>query len=197
MTVNKSSGKISSASFQFSDQNWGDVTSKLTCATERHTNGEQHAIIIKSGAVAYRLNPRTDSMLDDESEDEYDQICRLLLLNFPDITNACYYRNSICFHPSTRPKPILLHWSHAPTLSHQGLVFCPCCPDSSLLHRIFFSHHLPPFPFFTTVPFEPNFFLATCPLVCFLALTTFFAWVLIFAKDDFMSTSPSVTQANK
>ncbi|KAN0101065.1 hypothetical protein V8E55_001049 [Tylopilus felleus] len=56
VTLNKTSGKVSSTPFQFSEQNWGDITRKLACGAEHRAVNEQKSIMDKAQALAHRLN---------------------------------------------------------------------------------------------------------------------------------------------
>ena len=72
-TVNKASGKVSTSAYAFSDQNWGEVTRKLTAVAGQHTELELCSIMETVRLFALKDGSNVDA---DESEDEYALICK-------------------------------------------------------------------------------------------------------------------------
>jgi hypothetical protein len=83
VTLNKSSGKLSTTAWSFSDQNWGNATRRLTQAAGRRSNLQRLSVMEKARARTRKLPPvGAEGTLNDESDDKYARICRWLQFHF-------------------------------------------------------------------------------------------------------------------
>lgn len=89
--LNKSSGKLSSTAWAFSDQNCGDATRGLTRAAEHRSDFQRWSIMEQAREYAHKLTPvAADGSLDENSDDEYARICKLPYFDSKLTNIVCY-----------------------------------------------------------------------------------------------------------
>ncbi|KAN0077964.1 hypothetical protein V8E55_010021 [Tylopilus felleus] len=73
-TLNKQTSKVTTNKHSFFDQKWGNAMQGMTCMVECHSNPQLASILKAAKLVAHELEPETENMDQEASEDEYGQI---------------------------------------------------------------------------------------------------------------------------